>query len=132
MTDKHRAEKEKSGGLAAPSRPRWKTRLHQALIIGLMMTLMPISPAQQTVHAGGIGGFLSKVVPFGGVVVGWGQRNRIYRTSENFIRDRNQYYDGLLAMARQQLTNNQITTIGRTRAAAYIKVYAMIEQERAR
>jgi len=113
------------------SRLKWRARVHKTITCALILTLMPLSFAPQTVYAGGIIGKLTKVVPFAGVVVGWNQRNRVYRSSERFIRDRNQYYDGLLAMARKQLLSNEITTVGRTRAAAYIKVYAMIEQERA-
>jgi hypothetical protein len=112
-------------------RHKWRISLRQAILCMLILALMPLWSAPQPAHARGLFGKLSKVIPFSGVVVGWSHRNRVYRSSERFIRDRNQYYDGLLDMARQQLHKNKITTVGRTRAAAYIKVYAMIEQERA-
>ena len=112
-------------------RHKWRIGLRRSILCVLILALMPLWPAPQPAHAGGIIGKLSKVIPFSGVVVGWSHRNRVYRSSERFIRDRNQYYDGLLDIARQQLHKGEITTVGRTRAAAYIKVYAMIEQERA-
>jgi len=112
-------------------RHKWKINLHKAILCMLILALMPLWPAPQPAHARGLFGWVSKVIPLGGVVVGWRHRNRVYRTSERFIRDRNQYYDGLLDMARQQLHKKQITTVGRSRQIAYVKVYALIEQERA-
>ena len=112
-------------------RHKWRISLRQAILCMLILALMPLYPAPQPAHARGLFGKLSKVIPFSGVVVGWRHRNRVYRTSERFISDRNQYYDGLHDMAWQQLKNKKITTVGRTRAAAYLKVLALIEQERA-
>jgi len=96
----------------------------------LILAVAPLWPAPRPAQAQGFWGRLSKVVPFAGVVVGWSQRNRVYRDANRFIRDRNQYYDGLLDIARRQYRSREITTVGRTRTAAYVKVYAMIEQER--
>jgi hypothetical protein len=112
-------------------RYNWRIGLHRLILCMLILALMPLCPAPQPAHARGLIGKSSKVIPFIGVVVGWRHRNRVYRTSERFIQDRNQYYDGLLATAWQQLKQDKIKSVGRTRAAAYIKVHALIEQERA-
>ena len=78
----------------------WRKNIQRGVICVIILAVMPLYPAPQPALAGGIGGRVAKAIPFAGVVIGWGQRNRVYRTSERFIRDRNQYYEGLLAMAR--------------------------------
>ena len=113
------------------NQPTLRIGLRRAVLCMLILTLMPFWPAPQPVQARGFFGFVSKVVPFIGVGVGLHHRNRVYRSSEQFIRERNQYYDGLQAMAYQQFKQKEMTTVGRTRLAAYLKVSAMIEQERA-
>ena len=105
--------------------------LRRAVLCALILTLMPLWPAPQPVQARGLLGFVSKAVPFIGVEVARHQRNRVYRSSNRFIRDRNDYYDGLIDMARQQFRNKELATVGNARIAAYVKVVVLIEQERA-
>lgn len=90
----------------------------------------PSSYSVRAAEANGIGRFLSRVTPFGGIIVGLRHRNRVYRSSERFIRDRNQYYDGLRETARQQLLNREIVTLRKSQVAAYVKLVNMIEHER--
>jgi hypothetical protein len=73
---------------------------------------------------------LTNVVPFLGVFVGWSHRNKIYREANNFIADRNEYYDALRDTARRQLANREIAALRPSQVAAYTKLVAMIEQNR--
>jgi hypothetical protein len=65
-----------------------------------------------------------------GVVVGWHHRNRVYRSAERFIDDRNAYYDGLRETARKQLLNREIAGLRPSQTAAYVKLVALLEQHR--
>jgi hypothetical protein len=76
--------------------------------------------------AGGVG----DVVPFLGVVVGWGHRNRIYSDANAFISDRNRYYDSLRDTARRQLIDREIGGLHDSQVAAYVKLVALIERNR--
>ena len=104
--------------------------LRRAFLCALIATMLPLYAIAHPVEARGIGGRLSKVIPFAGVVVGWSRRNRVYRDANRFIRDRNTYYDGLRETARQQLINREIRSLRTSQVAAYVKVVALIEQER--
>jgi hypothetical protein len=78
----------------------------------------------------GLSGRISRVLPFAGVLVGWKHRNRVYRSAEDFIRDRNLYYDALRDTARQQLVQRQQLGLRTSQVAAYARVVALIEQQR--
>jgi len=67
----------------------------------------------------GLSGRISRVIPFAGVLVGWKHRNRVYRSAEDFIRDRNRYYDALRDTARQQLVQRQQLGLRTSQVAAY-------------
>ena len=73
---------------------------------------------------------LSNVVPLVGFFVGWSHRNRVYRQAEEFITDRNDYYDHLRDTARQQLVNRDVGGLRSSQVAAYTKLVAMIEDHR--
>jgi hypothetical protein len=72
----------------------------------------------------------SPVVPLLNIFAGLAARNRVYRTAEEFIADRNAYYDRLRDTAGQQLVRRDISTLRTSQTAAYVKLVAAIEQER--
>ncbi len=85
---------------------------------------MPL--AGQTLQGGGLSG----VIPVVGFFVGWSHRNRVYRQAEQFIADRNAYYDKLRETARSQLINRDVGGLRTSQVAAYTKLVAMIEDQR--
>lgn len=95
------------------------------LIAGILPLRGPNLPARVNIL-----GRISKVVPFAGVTVGYFSRNRTYRQAETFISDRKQYYDGLRETARGQLVDRHVTSLRGSQVAAYIKLVALIEQQR--
>ena len=94
-------------------------------------TLLPLSsPVGPVVEAAPVQNGISGVVPFVGVLVGWNHRNKIYREANNFIADRNAYYNQLRDTARRQLTEREIGGLRPSQVAAYTKLVALIEQRR--
>jgi hypothetical protein len=94
--------------------------------------LWPVMPAGQgsVAEAAPAGGGISNVVPLVGVLVGWDHRNKIYREANNFIADRNTYYDQLRDTARRQLIEREIGGLRTSQVAAYVKLVAVTEQRR--
>ena len=118
-----------------PSRLRGRgghlSRPHRALLCLLLLTTMSTPYPMVTAGAQrGLSGRISRVIPFAGVLVGWKHRNRVYRSAEDFIRDRNRYYDALRDTARQQLVQRQQLGLRTSQVAAYARVVALIEQQR--
>jgi hypothetical protein len=107
--------------------PRLASHLLRLFLLATLM-LGPAAPsvAAAPPHAG-----LSPVVPVLSIFSALAARNRNYRTAEEFIQDRNAYYDSLRATARKQLLERDISTLRPSQVAAYIKLVAAIEQERA-
>jgi hypothetical protein len=69
--------------------------------------------------------------PFFGMIPATIKRNRVYKTANSFIKDKEQYYDALREKAAQQLIDRELTFgLRDNQVAAYIKVVALIEQER--
>jgi hypothetical protein len=109
---------------------RSSTAFLRVILCILIAGMLPLHAFVQPAEARGIDGELSKVIPFVGVVVGLRHRNRVYRDANRFIGDRNAYYDGLRETARGQLLKREIRGLRPSQVAAYIKVVALIEQER--
>ena len=104
--------------------------LHRAVLIVSLVAVLPLQGLTPAAQARGFWGRLSRVVPFAGVLVGLNHRNRVYRSAERFIDERNAYYDGLRETARKQLVNREIGGLRPSQAAAYVKVVGLIEQHR--
>ena len=99
-------------------------RLSMALLIALPAVL---ATAVTDVQAGGGG-----PIPIISLIVSLDKRNKVYKTANSFIKEKNQYYDTLRDTARQQLLDREFYTIAlrESQVAAYIKVVELIEQER--
>lgn len=108
-----------------------RARGRRVIALVLILTLLPLHALPRPVEAQGIAGRISRVIPFAGVLVGWNHRNRVYRESERFIRDRNNYYDQLRQTARNQLVKREILGLRPSQTAAYVKMVALLEQQRA-
>jgi len=104
--------------------------LQRGLLIATLVTILPLQGLSPPAEARGFLGRISKVIPFAGVVVGWHHRNRVYRSAERFIDDRNAYYDRLRETARKQLLNREIAGLQPSQTAAYVKLVALLEQHR--
>jgi hypothetical protein len=76
----------------------------------------------------------SPVIPLLGLIGSWFRRNRTYRNSEDFITFQRQEYVNRLQVLDKQLAAGTIYTAGNTdpgaQQAAYVKVKALLEQER--
>jgi len=102
---------------------KWIWRLLLALLIALPASM---ATGVRDVQAGG------GPIPLIGLVFSLNKRNKVYRTANAFIEDRTQYYDTLRDTARQQLLHGEFYTFEQRerQTSAYIKVVALIEQER--
>jgi len=119
----------------APGEPLHRTRSLPLLSRTLLCILLAATaatpyPARVALAQGGPTGRISRVIPFAGVLIGWKHRNRVYRSAEEFIRERKQYYDALRNTARQQLVQREQLGLRKSQVAAYTKVVALIEQHR--
>ena len=100
------------------------------IIWRLVLALVIILPASLTVdvrkvEAGG-GPF-----PFFGLIPAAIKRNRVYKTANGFIKEKEQYYDALRNTAAQQLLDRELVYgLRDNQVAAYMKVITLIEQER--
>lgn len=103
-----------------------KVSLLSGLALAILLTAGPAGSGQAAPARQG----LSDVVPFLGVFVGMAHRNRVYRNAEDFIAERNRYYDALRDTARRQLIEREIGGLRTSQVAAYTKLVAMIEQSR--
>jgi hypothetical protein len=94
--------------------------------------LLPIAPSNRALvaEAAPLRGGISNVVPFLGVLVGWHHRNKVYRDANQFIAERNAYYDQLRDTAGRQLIEREIGGLRTSQVAAYTKLVQMIEQGR--
>jgi hypothetical protein len=72
----------------------------------------------------------SHLVPFLTVILGWRNRNRVYRTVNPFIDEKRAYYDALHAKAQEQLAVRELGGLRENQVAAYVKVIALIQRER--
>ncbi len=104
--------------------------LRRAQLCILMAAILPLH-GPMVVPQAPIVGRISEVVPFLGILVGWKHRNRVYRNAEQFISERNEYYDGLRETLRSQLVQRQIYGLRPSQVAAYVKTVALLEQQRA-
>jgi hypothetical protein len=94
-----------------------------ALLLALPLLLGGVAPA---VEAAGP----SNLVPFLRVVIGWRNRNRVYRTVNPFIAEKQAYYDALHAKALEQLAAREVRGLRDSQVAAFVKVAALIMRER--
>ncbi len=59
------------------------------------------------------------------------KRNRVYKTANSYIKEKNEYYDALRETAAQQLLDRELTFgLRDNQVAAYIKLVNLIEEER--
>jgi hypothetical protein len=76
----------------------------------------------------------SPMIPVLGLISSWFRRNRTYRNAEEFITERRQEYVALLKTLDQQRANGTIYTGDNTgpgtQQAAYVRIKALLEQER--
>ncbi len=94
-----------------------------ALLLALPLLLGSFTPP---VEAAGP----SDLVPFLRVLIGWRNRNRVYRTVNPFIAEKQAYYDALHAKALEQLAAREVAGLRDSQVAAFVKVVALIERER--
>lgn len=99
-------------------------RLLLAWMIAIPASLMS-APLKTTAHNP-----QSDILPVVGLFTAWLARNRVYRTANAFIDDRNDHYDQLHAKALEQLQARQVGGLRQSQVAAYVKVVVLIEQER--
>ncbi len=104
--------------------------LRKAQLCLLIAAVLPLNGPVVVVRAPIIGR-ISDVVPFLGIFVGLKHRNQVYRNAEQFISERNQYYDGLRETLRTQLIQRQVHGLRPSQVAAYVKTVALLEQQRA-
>ena len=111
-----------------------KTHLEfRVLLAGLVFVLLfgmvvPVR-AEPLMQTGG-----SPVIPLLGLIGSWFRRNRTYRNAEDFMNARRQECVDKLIVLNQKLDAGTIYTAGNTdpgaQQAAYVKVKALLEQER--
>jgi len=94
-----------------------------ALLLALPLLLGSFAPP---VEAAGP----SDLVPFLRVLIGWRNRNRVYRTVNPFIAEKQAYYDALHAKALEQLAAREVGGLRDSQVAAFVKVVGLIERER--
>jgi hypothetical protein len=111
-------------------RHRWLLRFLTPVILASLVaaTLFPGGAVQASPAPAGPG--LEGLVPFLGMVSAIFSRNRTYRSAEEFIAERNRYYDAQRATLRTQLLERSIGGLRTSQVSAYIKTVAMIEAER--
>ena len=98
----------------------WRLILVLSLVVPATL-IIDIKPAR----AGG------GLPPLIGMIPAHMRRNRVYRTAESYMRDKNEYYDTLRETAAQQLLDRELEFgLRDNQVAAYIKVVNLIEQER--
>ncbi|MGA2505365.1 MAG: hypothetical protein ABSG01_14880 [Anaerolineales bacterium] len=99
------------------------------LLFGMVVPVHAEAPNSPVMPAGG-----SPMIPVLGLIGSWFRRNRTYRNAEDFIAHRRQEYVDRLNTLNQQLANGTIYTGINTdpgaQQAAYVKVQALLEQER--
>lgn len=100
------------------------------ILVILAMTLLLTSGIPPAARAAPPAQGIADVVPFLGVFVGWSHRNRIYRNANEFIADRNRYYDSLRDTARKQLVDREVGGLRQSQVAAYVKLVALVEHDR--
>jgi len=109
-------------------------KLRKTLLVTLLCVLLsaPLSPAYARPFATPSQDInISGVVPGARLLVGWLGRNRTYKSAEEFIQERTEYYDALRATLRKQLLERDISKLRSSQLAAYIKEVNLIEGERA-
>ncbi len=106
--------------------------IHYIGILSLILSLgQPSLPGSLTITAPAAQGFrLSDVIPGARLASGWLGRNRTYKSAEEFIRERNAYYDSLRTTLRKQLQERAVSKMRSSQLAAYIKEVSLIEGER--
>jgi hypothetical protein len=111
-----------------------KTQLETRLLLaGVLFILLfgMVAPvrAEPLTQTGG-----SPMVPLLGLIGSWFRRNRTYRNAEDFISFQRQEYVDRLNTLNRQLAAGTIYTAGNAdpgaQQAAYVKVKALLEQER--
>jgi hypothetical protein len=105
--------------------PVWRRMISAALALLLTLPLLLGSVAPAVEAAGP-----SDLVPFLRVLIGWRNRNRVYRTVNPFIAEKQAYYDALHAKAREQLAAREVVGLRDSQVAAFVKVVGLIERER--
>lgn len=76
------------------------------------------------------GGGFSRVIPFAGLIGAFRGRNRIYRTAEAYMDEKNDLYDRYHAKAIEMLRERELRGLRDSQAAAFTKVVGLIEGER--
>jgi hypothetical protein len=104
--------------------------LQRGVLIITLAAVLPLQPLTPRANAGGIFNPLSLVRGAARVISGLNHRNRVYRSSEQFISDRKAYYDGLRETARQQLLQREILGLRKSQTASYVKLVGLIERDR--
>lgn len=105
-----------------------KNTVWRVAIVALIA--IPVSMLAPTQRVQAAGGFVSDLLPFFGIVSGLKARNRVYRTANAYIDEKQAYYDKLRAKAREQLGAREIGGLRDSQVAAYVKVVMLIEGER--
>lgn len=83
----------------------------------------PAAPAES-------GGGFSRVIPIVGVVGAIRARNRIYRTANAYMAEKNALYDRYHEKAREMLAEREIRSLRDSQTGAFIKIVGVIEGER--
>lgn len=97
------------------------------IIVGLFaIPATLITPAEPVESGGGI----SRVIPLAGLGGAFRARNRIYRTANAYMREKNALYDRYHEKAREQLRERQIKGLRKSQVGAFVKVVELIEGER--
>ena len=98
--------------------------LHLGLVLVMVLPSTMIINVTEVQAGGG-------PIPLIGLFAGMIKRNKVYTTANSFIKEKEQYYDSLRAKAAEQLLERELTFgLRDNQVAAYMKVVALIEQER--
>jgi hypothetical protein len=110
---------------------RFRSKIISILILSLLLfgEVSPVSATPLPVIQDDFN--ISDVIPGARLISGWLGRNQTYRSADQFMIERNQYYDGLRNTLRKELQNRSILTLRKSQLAAYIKEVSLIEGERA-
>ena len=105
--------------------PAWRRMISGTVALALALPLLFSSFAPAVAATGP-----SDLVPFLSILIGWRNRNRVYRTVNPFIAEKQAYYGALHAKALEQVAAREVGGLRDSQVAAFVKVAALIERER--
>lgn len=111
-------------------RHRWLLRLLSPVLLCSLVAATVLPEGVVMPPAASARGGIESLAPFLGMVSAIFSRNRTYRSAEEFIAERNRYYDAQRATLRTQLLERSIGGLRTSQVSAYIKTVTMIEAER--